>query len=218
MWVFLLPFSWEAVAWGQVWAAAGIETPRDEIGAALAASIGADDLDVLVEQTSWFSFRKGRAIVLDHPMEIHLDVDNELHNPTGPAMRFADGWCVWALNGVVVPGEAIEDPEGFDPLVALRHENVEVRRVLLDQLGWDRVIQAADLEPQMEDDHGRLWRLPVPNGEPVLLLEVENATPDHDGTHRRYFLRVPPDMKSPREATAWTFGLSELEYAPEMES
>jgi len=217
-WVFLLPIGSGSHVWTLVWEAAEHDVPRDELEAALVAGIGTNGLETLVAQTSWFSFRKGRAIVLDRPIELHLDGDGALHSSIGPAVRFADGWRVWALHGVVVPGEAIEDQEGFDPLTALQHENVEVRRVLLDHLGWDRVIQAARLKPTMEDEHGRLWRLPTPDGDPVLLLEVENASPDHDGTHRRYFLRVPPDMESPRAATAWTFGLSELEYAPELES
>lgn len=35
---------------------------------------------------------------------------------------------------------------------------------------------------------------------------------------RRMFLRVPPDMKSPRQAVAWSFGLEEHEYDPAVET
>lgn len=236
-WVFLLPFDRGVYAWSRIWDAVGVDdtyrqevegalgrriwgddTPRREAEAALAASIGVEEMDELVAHVSWFSFREDVAIVLEHPTEIHLDADGELHHATGPAVRFPDRWSVWALEGVVVPAEAIEDPESFDPRAALRHENLEVRRVLVEHLGWDRVVRASRLSPHAEDEHGKLWRLPVPDEDPVLLLEVENATPDPDGLRRPYFLRVPPDMRSPREATAWTFGLSELEYAPDLES
>jgi hypothetical protein len=101
---------------------------------------------------------------------------------------------------------------------ALTHPNVEVRRVLFTHFGWERVVGAARLMPDVQDENGRLWRLPGPEGEPLLLLEVENATLEADGSRRRYFLRVPPEMHSPREAIAWTFGLEEAEYAPEVES
>ena len=31
--------------------------------------------------------------------------------------------------------------------------------------------------------------------------------PEPDGTYRRYFLRVPPRMRTARQAVAWTFGV-----------
>ena len=37
-----------------------------------------------------------------------------------------------------------------------------------------------------------------------------------DGTHKRYFLQVPPTVRTPREAVAWTYGLSERQYRPVM--
>ena len=217
-WASFLPYERPRGVWSRIWDAAGWDSPEVELEAALEASIGAGGLEDLVANTAWFSFREGRAIALEHPIKIRLDANGDLHDETGPAARFADGWSLWALRGVVVPAEAVEDPDGFDPAAALRHENLEVRRVLLEHLGWDRVVRGAGLTPHAEDEHGRLWLLPVPDADPVLLLEVENATPDADGSHRRYFLRVPPTVHSPREATAWTFGLSELEYAPDAAS
>ena len=212
-----ISFSWYATAWWPIWDD-DYEMVRTEVGAAVAAGVGVEGIEELVTNTSWFAFRTKVAIVLEHPTELHTDPSGELHNAGGPAVRFSDGWVAYALEGVVVPAEAIEHPESFDPRAALQHENLEVRRVLLRHLGWDRVVRGSGLTPQAEDDNGRLWRLPVPDADPVLLLEVENATPEPDGSRRRYFVRVPPDMSTPREATAWTFGLSELEYAPDAES
>lgn len=212
-----ISFSWYATAWWPIWDE-DLEMLRTEVCAAVAAGTRVEGIEELVANTSWFSFRKHLAIVLEHPAELHTNAADELHNSGGPAVRFADGWTAYALEGVVVPAEAIEDPESFDPRAALQHENLEVRRVLLQHLGWNRVIRGSGLTAQVEDDHGRLWRLPVADADPVLLLEVENATPEPDGSHRRYFVRVPPDMQTPREATAWTFGLSEVEYAPDVES
>jgi hypothetical protein len=224
-WFSLVRFGDGHWTWHSIWAVAAggaddgawENPPTSETEAGLAAGVGMDGLVHLVEETPCFAFRTGVAIVLDRPTAIHRH-DSELHNPSGPAVVFPDGWRGWALEGVPVPAEAIEHPDRFDPRIALTHRNVEVRRVLLAHLGWDRVISASGMTPHAQDEHGRLWQLPVPDDEPVLLLEVENATPDADGTHRSYFLRVPPDMSTPREATAWTFGLSELEYAPDAES
>ena len=58
-----------------------------------------------------------------------------------------------------------------------------------------------------EDDYGRLWRTRQQvGGESYVAVEVTNATAEPDGTHRRYFLRVPPDTRTARTAVAWTFG------------
>jgi hypothetical protein len=37
------------------------------------------------------------------------------------------------------------------------------------------------------------------------MLEVENSTPEPDGSHKPYFLRVPPEVRTARETLAWTF-------------
>ena len=44
------------------------------------------------------------------------------------------------------------------------------------------------------------------------LDQVVNGTPEPDGTYKHYFLQVPPTMRTPREAVAWTYGLSERHY------
>ncbi len=61
---------------------------------------------------------------------------------------------------------------------------------------------------------GRLWRVNLPPEEPLVLVEVENATAEADGSRRRYFLRVPPHMRTAREAVAWTFDVPPEEYRP----
>jgi hypothetical protein len=46
------------------------------------------------------------------------------------------------------------------------------------------------------------------------MVEVVNSTAEPDGTFHTYWLRVPPQTRTATEAVAWTFGLSEQEYAP----
>jgi hypothetical protein len=70
-----------------------------------------------------------------------------------------------------------------------------------------------------QDDFGKLWTLrPGPDGEAVRVVEVVNATPEPDGSYRRYFLQVPPSVRTAREAIAWTFGLTKKVYVPAVES
>jgi hypothetical protein len=202
--------------WMQVWFATDEEfIPQRELTAAFAAADGVGRVHDLVRNTSWFLLNEDVALVLERPLELHTDEDGLLHNPNGPAVRFPDGWALWALEGVPVPSDVIERPDGIDAREALQMENVEARRVVLEHLGWERIIAASGLRPIAEDDHGRLWTIPVEGGEAIVLLEVLDATVGHDGSQRRYVLRVPPTVRTPREAAAWTFDLAEHEYSPD---
>ena len=80
---------------------------------------------------------------------------------------------------------------------------------------------------RIPDVVGRLWRRRIDaeptrwgprREEPVVMVEVLNSTPEPDGTQKTYFLRVPPKLRTAREAVAWTFGLSGSQYRPEKET
>jgi hypothetical protein len=65
-----------------------------------------------------------------------------------------------------------------------------------------------------EDEFGRLYRKPLNDDEDIVMVRVNNSTPEPDGSIKEYFLRVPPDTKTAHEAVAWTFGLTRKTYAP----
>ncbi|MBA2371099.1 MAG: hypothetical protein H0V71_05580 [Chloroflexi bacterium] len=70
------------------------------------------------------------------------------------------------------------------------------------------------------DDYGKLWTIaPALADEELRIVEVVNTTPDRDGSYSRHFLRVPPSVRSAREAVAWTFGFESAdEYVLAVES
>lgn len=43
---------------------------------------------------------------------------------------------------------------------------------------------------------------------------VTDSTPEPDGTSRTYWLRVPPTTRTAREGVSWTFGVTEADYEP----
>jgi hypothetical protein len=68
-------------------------------------------------------------------------------------------------------------------------------------------LEAGGAELVAQDDFGCLWRTAFQvDGEHYTAVEVVNATPEADGSYRRYFLRVPPTTRTARAAVAWTFG------------
>ena len=50
------------------------------------------------------------------------------------------------------------------------------------------------------------------------MIEVVNRTPERDGRFKRYWLRVPPTMRTAREAVSWTFNMPAELYGPEIET
>lgn len=71
------------------------------------------------------------------------------------------------------------------------------------------------------DRHGnqrKLLHFSLPGDEPYVAVQVINSTPEPDGSHRSYLLRVPPTITSCRAAVAWTFGMAADDYDPDVET
>ena len=96
----------------------------------------------------------------------------------------------------------------------LRMPNAEVRRIFLEELGYERFL--SQVEHQILDNDG-VNELVCINcemeDEPIVLVKVRCPS-----TGAFYALRVPPTMTRAKQAVAWTFGLSEEEYKPEEET
>jgi hypothetical protein len=154
------------------------------------------------------------------------DERGRLHSLAGPACAYPDGWEIYAIHGVRVPASVVERPHEITLEKIDNETNAEIRRVLIDRYRVGEEINGA--AAFMRDaggeriDHdekfGTLWRREVVDDEPIVLLEVTNATPEPGGRFKHYWLRVPPTMTSAREAAAWTFDLGPEDYAPLIET
>lgn len=85
---------------------------------------------------------------------------------------------------------------------------------------WEDLIARSWATLVQQDDFGKLWTVGSElGGDPVRVVEVANATPEIDGSYRHYLLRVPPDVRTAREAVAWTFAFENgQEFTLAMES
>lgn len=167
----------------------------------------------------WWAFREF-VVVCDLPTEVTCETpefSTRFHNADGPAIRWADGWGIYAWHGVRVPADLIET--GWDVKRIMAERNVEVRRCAIERIGWDRFVAAAGFklldqapDPANPGQQLRLYAIPrsVLNRRARVLLCV-NATPEPSGTRRKFALTVPTTCRTAL-AAAWTFDIPEQSY------
>ena len=157
-------------------------------------------------------------LLTERPVALHQDEPGRLHHADGPALAYPDGFALHAWRGMPVPPDFLSRLAGLTPDLIRAEDNAELRRVMLESYGYDRYLAESGAEPVHRDETGVLWRIDLAGDEPVLTVEVVNSTPEPDGTHRVYWLRVPPRTRTAREGVAWTFGLSADEYLPQRQT
>jgi hypothetical protein len=168
-----------------------------------------DEVCVLTERT-------GAVHTETTPDSQHGEV--RLHNASGPAVHYPDGWSVHAWHGTAVPGWVIDDPSVER---ILTERNVEIRRCAIERIGWETYIDrvgmnliAVAADPGNPGCELRLYELPrEPAAGSAHLLLAVNGSVERDGHRRRYGLTVPGHIVDPVSAAGWSYGLTGDQYA-----
>jgi hypothetical protein len=149
----------------------------------------------------------------ERPSLLRGDVNDRLHDASGPALRFPDGWAVWAWKGVEVPRWLIEQPEKITLKSIDDEVDVQVRCCMIEIMTPQAYVAQGGAVRVAEDETGILWRKTWLAFDAWAAVEVINATPEPDGTHKHFFLQVPANLQTAREAVAWTYGMEADAYA-----
>ncbi|HEY9775707.1 MAG TPA: hypothetical protein V6C81_18225 [Planktothrix sp.] len=160
----------------------------------------------------------GKIVFLCKQPALKVDEQNRLHCNDAAAIQFPDGYSLYALHGIEVPAEVIEQPGVLTTDLIDRQSNIELRRVLIDRFGIGKYLEDTGASKIDESEFGALYEKGMLNDEPIVMVRVRNSTPEQDGTHKFYFLRVPPDIRTAKDAVAWTFGMPGDEYRPGMQT
>lgn len=160
---------------------------------------------------------------LDRPSDEYIsrittDPTGRLHNETGPAVVTTRNRTVHALRGVTMGSETWSLRGNAKLIMGL--ENVEQRRVLIEDMGTELFIQEAGLRPFHKDETGLLYRLESSSKnswerDVTHLCWVHVTCPS---TANQYLLAVPPTTRTAREGVAWTFQKLPEEYSPQKET
>ncbi len=172
-------------------------------------------LDCPVNPRTWLTMRslakaggfilpfEHTCLVVNRPVFISLDEEKRLHAEGEPALTFADGSSWYAFHGTFLPERyGRVPPQIWRSEWLLTEPNAELRRVLLQGIGYSRLCQELQA---IELDHWReytLLRIGLDvDVEPIYLLKMVCPSTGHI-----HATRVPPTMTSAREAIRWVNG------------
>ena len=194
---------------------------------------------LLAQHAGWFLPHEKICWVSERHNILHRDMEGRLHCETGPALAYPDTFSIWAWHGTRVPQRIIEEPETLTVKEALAEENVEVRRVMLERMGWSKVVEQSELRVIHRDTlHSRFPRMEqsagVDNSDPAAMdyvegvetaeLMVSDNLKDFEdrplkfvrlvcpSTGRVYIQRVAHDETRVYAAVAKSFKMTEEEY------
>lgn len=153
---------------------------------------------------------------LPHQLQVlsRLDIGGTAvtHLPVG----CLDAELFW--NGVRINERIAFSPETITAEETMHEQNIELRRVLMERMGYERFMANVDAELIDRDfDPGgerKLLKAAVPGDEDFVCLAVICPS-----TGRQYLIRVPPTMTNCQQAAAWIAGFDIAEaYAPLVET
>ena len=120
--------------------------------------------------------------------------------------------------GVPINKRIAFEPESITASEVLAETNAEIRRVMIDRMGYLKFAEAAGAKLLDSDtDPGgkrELLQIELPEDEPLVGLACFCPS-----TGRQYFLRVPPTVKTCHQAAAWMAGFDNPKlYKPVLET
>jgi len=198
---------WNSYQGGNMWAAYDcyLSGARDILGLELPAHAGYAAWEQCAIHGGFRVLHEDFCMVSDFPSVLKVDDQNRPHCIDGPSHQWRDGWSLYHVHGVRLEESQkhiVLTPEMITVDEIEHEQNAEVRRVMMEQYGYERYIgdcnaQVVDTRP--DDFHivglrsARLLVKQVPEDEPVVFVDLLNSTPEPDGSVRRYLMRVDPN-------------------------
>lgn len=160
---------------------------------------------------------------------IQYVVNKKLHRSDGPAVITKNGGKMYYWRGVPIEPSLWHSRDTISVAEILRIRNIELRRCLIEMIGYSELVRrGADKLIVLDEDKETgaiLYRLNMPadnKDEAIVVVKVIDGTTLKDENNRpyrkEYFIRVPPDNKTCKDAIAWTFGMSPDDYKLEQET
>ncbi|MEG4069688.1 leucine-rich repeat domain-containing protein [Microcoleus sp. Pol11C2] len=158
-----------------------------------------ESMKQLLAECGWIFMFHNVCYVCSRPTQLYLDSEYRLHAEGESAIAFADGYSLYFHHGVILPKKYGKvHPDLWQAEWLLSESNAELRRVLIERIGYDRIcqqLQAVELDSWQEYT---LLKIDNADVEPIYLLKMTCPSTGHI-----HALRVPPDVTSAKEAIRW---------------
>ena len=153
----------------------------------------------------------GQCFVLPKPTVIRWKTDKtteapfefpvyELHGNGAPAVEYPGGLNLYYWENVAIPERMGQvNCEQWQPRWILDEDNAEVRRVLIREIGYERMLQQLDAKVLDTWREYELLQMQVPDM-PVAYKLLKMTCPSTGAIH---VLRTPPDMDTAENAITW---------------
>lgn len=172
-----------------------------------------EEFQLLASECGWVFPYEKTCLVCERPIKLSFDSENRLHAEGEPAIQFADGFSMYANHGegVWLPKKYGKlHPREWQAQWLLEDKNAEVRRVLIQEIGYARILQelqATELDTWQEYTLVKiLRRIDI---EKIHLLKM--TCPSTGFVH---VLRVPPNIQSAHDAIGWVnWGVDPEEFS-----
>ncbi|MEA5580549.1 hypothetical protein VB620_04235 [Nodularia harveyana UHCC-0300] len=151
------------------------------------------------------------------PEGLHVTHEIELAGSGITSLPAGHGFIL-CWRGVQVTDDIAFASDSITGQEILNIENVELRRVLIERLGYETLLQqVGGLIRDRDQDAGgerQLVYIPLEDDEPLMVLKVSCPSTGHI-----HVLRVPPHIRSCHQAAAWIAGFTNPDdYHPLIEA
>jgi hypothetical protein len=157
-------------------------------------------LKTVYEQCGWIFISEGVCYICDRPTKLKLDDEYRPHAEGEAAIKYSDGTKIYAYHGALLPeqyGQTL--PIQWQAQWLLQETNAELRRALIQGIGYDRLCQDLDaIELDTWEEYTLLKVKDSIDVEDLHLLKMTCPSTGHI-----HAMRVPPKITSAREAIKW---------------
>jgi hypothetical protein len=167
----------------------------------------------------WFPFESVVLVSERHTLPL-VNEKGQVHAAEGPILSYRDGWGIYAWRGIPIPWR-YANPTAVE---ILREPNAEVRRAVMERyehahgkgsfiLNCGARLLDAAVQPMWRggpDQINELLSIDLADDAAERMVCLRVICPS---TGNQYVLGVDKDMRRVRQAIAWTFRMTEVEYS-----
>lgn len=170
--------------------------------------------ELIARNAGWTIWGKDICAISDKPELLLRDDGGRLHSTVGPAIKWRDGYSLYAWHGVRIPPGWVkgEFPTAHE---MLHWKNIEQRRAGCSMMGWANILKEINAKIIDKDPNpmiGTLMEADIPDSGIERFLVVECGT-----GRKGIVLPVSREAKTAHEANASTWMYSDAKlYNPEV--